>query len=121
MCDVTKFTKYILITGNLRMVVGLGYNLTYLSDVETISMEDSEPCGNLPDYPGQSLSNSMSGVTRGILYICGGNNGGTYTDECKSFQNGDWVEESPMQFGRYSAAAAVTYDGRIFMTGGTGQ
>ncbi len=106
------------VSDSLRMIIGLGTNGELRDDFQTINLESNEPCASLPDYPGGGRSVPMSAVSGGILYVFGGYDGTFYTNDCNSFQNGEWVAEAPMQRSRASAGVAVAFDGRIFITGG---
>ena len=46
--------------------------------------------------------------------------GGRYSSDCFSFENGEWVLSENMETARAFAAAEQLHDGRILVTGGTG-
>ena len=98
------------------MVVGGDIGVSYLDDVEIVSLNGTTNCMKPSDYPTESRG-MVATFVNGMALVCGGF---PYTSDCFTydFDNGNWTRKVSMESERYGASAVMLNDSHWWVTGG---
>jgi len=101
-------------------------DILYLGS-EFLGLPSFKPLPNCsaPSHPAhEHLRHAVTGVLEGKIFTCGGvdlKSGWDTQSSCNMMERGSWIPQPAMKHKRSSAAASITKDGGMLVTGGTNE